>query len=87
MEKIISLLDQVLERIRKKEDQHTYTRIIELLVSNPNNSVIVFVRNLEDNHVFSNVLEIFFEILIILLVIIILCYFGNIKQIHLFGLL
>lgn len=72
MEKIISLLDQVLERIRKKEDQHTYTRIIELLVSNPTDSVIVFVRKLEDNHMFSNVLEILFEILIILIVIIIL---------------
>lgn len=72
MEKILSLLDRVLERIRIKEDNHTYTQIVEVLVLTPANSLIEFVKKLEDKHVISSIVEILLETLTILTVIIII---------------
>lgn len=69
MKKILSLLDGVLERIRRKEDEHTYTKLIEALVLTPANSITEFVGKLEDEHLFSGAAEILSEILIILIII------------------
>ena len=71
MEKILSLLDRVLKQIKVKEDNHTYTRILKTLLLTPNNSFVVFVENMENNHIFSSMVEVLFESLIILSVIII----------------